>query len=467
MTKTTNVLVIMTDELRRDVLECYGGRAITPNMDALAAKGRRFDAAYTPSPICVPARASIATGRYVHETGCWANAQPYSGAPESWHHRLREAGHEVTSIGKLHFRSSGDDNGFSEEVNPLHVKDGKGWLHGLLRDREDLFEPSGFSANIGPGSDAYTAYDLAVCSSAVDWLRTRGASDVSKPWCLYTSFLRPHYPLTCPQTYFDLYDPDQLPMPRAPGDEQSHPILAGMKRACNYDKHFDDRSRRIACASYFGLCSFVDDMVGRLVQALEEAGLANSTTIILTSDHGECLGDRGFWTKMVMYEEAAAVPLIVTGPHVAPGVCTEPVSLIDLYPTILDLAGVPRDMDPPHARSLLGSLDAKRSVLSEYHDYGASTGMFMLRRDQWKLVCYPGSPPQLFDLSRDPQEEVDLAPLPDMHEVLGSMTSHLHSILDPEAVNAKALADQAHRIKALGGREAILKMQNFDHTPVA
>ena len=137
--KASNILVIMTDELRRDTLGCYGNTYVkTPHIDKLAKEGIRFDNAYTPSPICVPARASIATGKYVHEHRCWANAIPYYGQIDSWHHTLRTSGHRTTSIGKLHFRSDKDDNGFTEEIKPLHVKDGKGWIPGFYA-REQIY----------------------------------------------------------------------------------------------------------------------------------------------------------------------------------------------------------------------------------------------------------------------------------------------------------------------------------------
>ena len=458
----TNVIVIMTDELRRDCLGCYGAPMVqTPHIDALAARGIRYDAAYTPSPICVPARAAFATGRYVHETGFWANAQPYSGTPRSWHHEIRDAGRQMLSFGKLHFRSTSDDNGFTEEIRPLHVKGGKGWIHGLLRDEEDLFDATGFAAHIGPGEDAYTDYDLAVCDAAVDWIGQNGAAD---PWCLYVSFLRPHYPLTCPPEFYNLYDPAKVPMPRAPGPADDHPILAGMRRMCDYDAPFTDETRRIAIASYYGLCSFVDAQVGRIMGALEAAGMVEDTTVIFTSDHGECLGDRGFWTKMVMYEEAVAVPLIMAGPGIAPGVEAAPVSLIDLYPTVTELSGIAADT-PPHARSLLAATP-DRAILSEYHDYGAQTGMFMLRRGRWKLVVYPGHASQLFDLEADPGEMRDLAGDPGHAQVVADMLSALRDIADPDEVNSRAFADQAERIADLGGRDAIRAMENYDHTPV-
>ena len=434
----------------------------------------RFDAAYTPSPICVPARAAFATGRYVHEIGCWANAQPYAGSPESWHHKLRAAGRDIPSIGKLHFRSTDDDNGFSEEIEPLHVRHGQGWVHGLLRDELDLFDASGFAANIAPGDDGYSRYDRAVCEATVDWLNTRSPGADTPPWGMFVSFLRPHYPLTCPPEFYDLYDPEKLPAPRAaaPRSGADHPVLANLREACDYDAPFTDETRRIAVASYYGLCSFVDALVGRIVHTLAETGLDATTTMIFTSDHGECLGDRGFWTKMVMYEEASAVPLIIAGPGIDAGVCSAPVSLIDLYPTVLELTGVPAASGtdaPKHARSLMSTArapDHERPILSEYHDYGAQTGMFMLRKDRWKLVVYPGFPSQLFDLEADPEENHDLGNDPAHADTVAAMLAALRKIADPDDVNARAFEDQAARIAELGGRDAIRAMQNYDHTPV-
>ena len=304
----------------------------------------------------------------------------------------------------------------------------------------------------------------------MNWLDQRDPA--AGPWCLYVSFLRPHYPLTCPPEFYDLYDPAKVPMPRtaATSSGADHPILEGMRQACDYDAPFTDQTRRIAIASYYGLCSFVDDLVGRITGTLATRGLDQSTHVIFTSDHGECLGDRGFWTKMVMYEEATTVPLIMTGPGLAPGQITAPVSLIDLYPTVLDLAGVAVSGDAPaHAKSLRETAqmpDPDRAILSEYHDYGAQTGMFMLRRGQWKLVVYPGHPCQLFDLVADPGETRDLAAAPTMADTLTGMLAALHEIADPDRVNAHAFADQAQRIAQLGGREAIRARKNYDHSPV-
>ena len=137
ISKPANVLFILSDEHTRDVTGCYGHPFIkTPHLDRLAARGTRFDAAYTNCPICVPARASLHTGTYGADNRCWDNAHPYDGSMRSWAHRLRDAGHQTLSIGKLHFRSDKDDNGFVQELIPLHVVDGQGDLLGLVRTPE-------------------------------------------------------------------------------------------------------------------------------------------------------------------------------------------------------------------------------------------------------------------------------------------------------------------------------------------
>ena len=128
-----NFLVIMSDEHRRDAMGCMGHAQVkTPHLDALARRGVVFERAYTASPMCVPTRAAVATGLPVHQTGHWDSASPYAGTPDSWMHALRTAGHEVVSIGKLHFRSAEDDNGFTDEILPIHVVGGVGWTVGLL-----------------------------------------------------------------------------------------------------------------------------------------------------------------------------------------------------------------------------------------------------------------------------------------------------------------------------------------------
>ena len=174
--KPTNVLFILSDEHSRRVLGCYGHKMIrTPNLDRLAARGVRFADAYTNSPICVPARASLATGRYPHQIRFWDNGIAYDGSVPTWHHRLRQAGHEVTSIGKLHFRSADDDNGFSQEIMPLHINDGIGDPLGWLRDPLPVRKATlRLAKDAGRGDSTYQDYDQKITDAAVDLAQGAG-----------------------------------------------------------------------------------------------------------------------------------------------------------------------------------------------------------------------------------------------------------------------------------------------------
>ena len=254
--KNLNVLFLFSDEHRRDALGCYNHSLVqTPNLDALAAAGTRFTQAYTPSPICVPARAAMATGRYVNETRCWSNAQAYQGQPESFGHALQNAGRIVESIGKLHYRGAEFANGFDREHLPLYIRGGKGWIKGLLRNHEAVLDCSHYASEIGPGEDPYTDYDLGVTRAACDWLASRKNSSNNLPWTLFVSWLRPHYPLTCPPGFYDLYPLSRMDSARFTEDNQlpRHDVVQTIRRNFDYDHFFDDHSRQVARASYYGL----------------------------------------------------------------------------------------------------------------------------------------------------------------------------------------------------------------------
>ena len=176
----------------------------TPNLDQLASHGTVFGDAYTPCPICVPARACFATGRHVHETGHWDNAMPYTGTPESWGHILQRNGVQVESIGKLHYRDAKDDNGFDKCHVPMMVKDGVGMVWASLR-REDervAIENRMLGDYIGAGESDYTRYDASVADRAVRWLSQKSSSNDERDWCLYVGFVAPHFPLVCPEHVF-------------------------------------------------------------------------------------------------------------------------------------------------------------------------------------------------------------------------------------------------------------------------
>lgn len=474
-TQATNMLFILSDEHTRDVTGCYGHPFIkTPHLDQLAERGTRFDAAYTNCPICVPARASLHTGTHVADNGCWDNAHPYDGGIRSWAHRLRAAGHYTMSIGKLHFRSDKDDNGFVDEVIPLHVVDGQGDLLGLIRAPEPAARggTADLAATAGPGESTYARYDRNIRDGAIHWL-THRAKKQDKPWCLFVSFVKPHFPLVAPQQFYDMYPLDSVPMPRLYGAEHAptHPVLAALKRCMNYDDSFSPEKVRIALAAYYGMVSFLDDNIGQVLAALESNGLEGNTRVIYTSDHGDNLGNRRLWGKSVHYEEAAAVPLIIAGPGIPRGRGSPtPVTLVDVYPTIVQGVGLALDAAEQAlpGRSLvdLAQQDQpERVAFGEYHAAGSITAMYMVRKGRWKYIHHVGYAPELFDLQVDPGETHDLAGDAAHSPTLALMEAELRRIVDPEAVNARAFADQKAKIERHGGVQALIARGDFGYSP--
>lgn len=469
--KPKNHLFLMSDEHSRRVMGCYGDTIVkTPNLDKLAASGTRFTNAYTPSPICVPARASLATGRYLHQHKNWSCAEPYNGALPSWSHRLRDEDHHCTSIGKLHFRSTADDNGFEEEILPQHCINGQGWIKGLIRDHPmpDYDEGTkAFSEAIGEGESAYTKHDRQITDAACDWLRKIAAVKPEKPWVLFVSFISPHYPLISPPEFYQLYDPKKMPLPHHMDESPTHPTLKELYSFFNYKDHMVGNKIGQGLAAYYGLCSYVDHMIGEIMDVLTEFGLNDDTRISYTSDHGEMLGNHGMWTKQIMYEDAVGIPLIITGPDIPTGkVVDTPASLIDFYPTILEGVGISlneteRNLPGRNLLDLANHEAPKRAIVSEYHDGGVTKGFFMLRHNQWKLIYYAGQEPQLFDLVSDPYENLDLAQSKFHRHILEECKTKLYEILDPEVVDMQARNDQAEVIAKLGGRDAILNKEGM------
>ena len=469
----SNLLVIMSDEHQARAMGCAGHDFVqTPHLDRLAARGTRFTNAYTPSPICVPARAAFATGQHVHQVRLWDNAMPYTGATPGWGHALQAAGVPVESIGKLHYRDIADAAGFDVEHIPMMVADGVGMVWASIRREEErvLADHRMLGDYIGPGTSKYTEYDAAVLRHTLDWLRQR-VRELPRPWCLYVGLVAPHFPLVVDQEFFDLYPLADLPPVKLhPKDGFArHPWVEKQNAFMDMESKFVDAQERLrAMAAYYGLCTWLDHNIGQIIATLGEEGLLNDTIIVYTSVHGDNVGARGLWGKSNMYDEAAAVPLIIAGPGVRQGTCDTPVSLIDISETILDHFGA--ELDTVRAGASLYKLaaaptDTDRSVLSEYHASGSVSGAFMLRRGNWKYIHYVGYPPELFDLRNDPEETRDLAGDPAHRAVCQEMAAALNAICDPQAVDTQAFADQAAMIAGYGGREASLKLGAPAATP--
>jgi choline-sulfatase len=471
-----NLIVIMSDEHNPKVMGCNGHPLVqTPNIDRLAATGTSFRRAYTTCPVCVPARAAFAVGKYVHQIGFWDNADAYDGVIPSWHHRLRAKGHRVTSIGKLHFRGhAGDDYGFDDVQIAMQIIEGKGDLMGLVRN--DLPE-RGLSWKIaklaGPGESPYTAYDREIASRAQIWLREEAPKHRDRPWVLFVSFVCPHFPLIAPPEFYYRYPLDRMPVPKLYGKSvrPEHPYLRDYANSFTYDRSFDPERLRKAVAAYYGLCSFLDDNIGRVLRTVEDLGLGDSTRILYTSDHGDNLGARGLWGKSTMYEEVAGVPLIIAGPGIPEGRRIDTAaSHVDTYPFILEAVGASTpDQYDGHPGVSLARLAAgevpDRNVLAEYHGMGSTTGAFMIRHGRWKYVHYVAYAPQLFDLDADPEELNDRGTDPAYAGVRAECLGRLRAICDPAEVDARAKRRQAELLAENGGREAVIRRGDLGFSP--
>lgn len=467
---TKGLVIILSDEHRADALSCAGHPFVqTPNLDTLAARGTRFTDAYTPSPICVPARAAFATGKHVHQTGHWDNSMPYTGSPDSWGHVLQRGGVQVESVGKLHYRDPSDPVGFDQEHIPMMVKDGVGMVFASIRREDERVEAQGrmLGEYIGAGQSDYTRYDEAVVARASQWFEDKAASGDDRDWCLYIGLVAPHFPLVCPEPFFSKYRAMDLPEPKLlPRDGYvQHPWVAKQNAFMDSEAKFkSEDERKDAIAAYWGLCEWLDHNVGRILTSLETAAL--EADVIYASDHGDNTGARGLWGKSNMYRESVSIPMIAALDGMPIGTCDTPVSLVDLSRTIPEYFGLEWNDDSagePLQDIAANPFDPEREIISQYHAAGAVSGAYMLRTGRWKYIEYVGFEPELFDLDADPEEMTNLAP--DHAVLVAELSKKLKRHVDSIAANEAAFKAQDALIESFGGREAALQLGARGATP--
>ena len=476
MTHPGNLILILTDNHSRNFLSASGHLTVqTPNLDRLAKRGVRFENAYAATALCCPARAALATGRFPHQTGFWDNATMYDGSVLTWHHRLRAAQIPVTAIGKLHYRSAKDDNGFTEEIHTMHVVDGVGSPLTLLRATEEgVPNRSGHKAiyaNSGEGETDYQLYDRQITARAIEWMETN--ADNPEPWALIVSYTSPHPPFRAEQKFWEQYPPEEMPLPsnwNAP-NRYDHPAMAYLARMNQLTGGMDEAFVRNAYAGYCALITQTDAEIGKVIDHAEQLGITDSTRMIYTSDHGEAIGAHGILGKANLHEHSAAVPLIMAGPGLPQGrTVSDFVNHVDLFPTVLDLFDLPAADDTDlHGRSLLSVIDGltkPRPAFVEYHAMGSLNSSFMIRLDDWKLIYHVGMANQLFDLSEDPEEANDRLANGETHPKEAELVALLLERIDPEALDARSKADQRARIEELGGLEAVRNAGSFAASPI-
>ena len=480
MNGNTNIVLFITDNHARALLGAAGHPTVkTPNLDRIAKNGVSFTNAYCASPLCCPSRAAIATGRYPHQTGYWDNSLAYDGKTPTWHHRVREQGHSVASIGKLHYRSGRNDNGFSEEILPLHILNETGAVIALLRATPKGMPQRAGHGKIydksGIGEADYQTYDRQITEAAIQWLEENGRK-TGKPWVLMVSYASPHPPFSVPHDIWDMYPLDDVPMPVQwrKSDQPDHPALKYLNWMNMFEDEFDEDLIRRVVAGYCGLITVTDAQIGKVVTKLEQMDLMDSTRIIYTSDHGEAAGHHGIMGKSNHYEHSIGVPLMMQGPGIEPGTNIEDVvSLVDLFPTIVEGVGAElaeADADLP-GQSLWplmagGNSTSAGQAFTEFHAMGSVNASFALRKSDHKLIYHVGMPSQLFDLSNDPLEEHDLLSGGGSHPEADALEAELRMLVDPETTDQRAKADQKARIEELGGVDAVSKAGIFSASPI-
>lgn len=452
MSSRPNVLLILADEHAPQFSGIYGHSIVrSPNLDRLGAEGVVFDGAYCNSPICVPSRMSLMTGRLPSSDGVYDNASPLRSDTVTWAHLLRSIGYDVVLAGKQHFVGPDQLHGFRAQIShDLHASA----LHPIYRWDDGVSpanKPWHHLRTIGPGTTPELEVDDDVEAKSVDYIRSKADSD--EPWVLVSSYIAPHFPFVAPQKYWDMYDPDAVDMPHIPTghlDEQ-HPLYRRLRSTFGLDDVSEEQIRR-ARAAYYALVTYLDDKVGRLLQTLEETGQADNTIVVFTADHGEMLGEHGLWRKSTFYEHSARVPLVMRWPGVVGGGrrVPEAVSLVDFVATLLEVADVEptRPLDGTSLTTLMSGSDPgwKDEAISEYVAHGILGPTAMLRRGKYKFNYIHGETPELYDLEADPGEFTNLAGDEAYRAIVAEMQAALLSRWDAAGLDQEVRRSQTDRM---------------------
>ncbi len=432
MAQRPNILIMVSDQHSPHVLGCAGDAVIrTPHLDALAQRGIMFDNAYCAAPLCVPSRMTFLTSRHCSDINVWTNAGTLASDIPTFAHALGAGGYETVLAGRMHYYGPDQHHGFHQrlvgDVSPT-IWGGSG---APLRPI-----PPGSTGQVrraveiaGPGRTAYQAFDDAVMEAARDYLLEKAQEDSDQPFCLVAGFVLPHCPFIAPKELYDYYY-DRVEMPEIPEGylENLHPVMKQWRERRGIED-LTEEEIRAARAGYYGIVEYFDSRVGGVLEALNEAGLADDTIVIYFSDHGECAGENGLWWKSNFYEASAGVPMIISAPQRFPqGVVREEVvSLLDLAPTLTEIGEAP-PMPRISGRSMLPLLTGENAqnwpdeAICEFIQHRKEPPGRMIRQGPWKLIHYHGYEPMLFNLEHDPHEFHDRAGDPQCRDV----RQHLH-----------------------------------------
>jgi choline-sulfatase len=463
----------MVDQLGAGWLPAYGHPVVdAPSTTALARAGVVFESAYCPSPLCAPSRAALLTGRLPSRIEAFDNGAELRASLPTIAHHLRAAGYATCLTGKMHFVGPDQLHGFEERLTTDIYPADLGWTPDWRRPvGERLPWYHTMESVLSPGVCAASMqldYDDEVAFHAVRRIFDFARAGLPEPFFLVVSFSHPHDPWEVRRPYWDRYDRDAIEPPAVPPIplQEADPHSRRLREMIGIDEAgLTDEQVRTARHGYYAAISYVDERIGEVLDALRDAGLDRETTVVLTADHGEMLGERGLWYKMSFFEPSARVPLIVSAPgRISPGRRAEPVSLLDLAPTLLDLATPGRaeelksDMDGSSLVTLLdGPEPGRPAVAGEYLAEGVTAPAVMIRRGRHKFIRCEGDPDQLYDLENDPHELVNLAEQPAHAELRASFRDEVAARWNLPDLERRVLESQRERrlvAEALGAGHA-------------
>jgi choline-sulfatase len=469
----------MADQLTASALATYGNTVSkTPTIDALAAAGVVFESAYTNSPLCAPSRYVFLSGKLPSSIGAYDNAAELPSEVLTFAHHLRHAGYRTVLSGKMHFCGADQTHGFEERLTTDIYPADFGWTPDW---EQPEVRPSWYH-NMGSVLDAGLCvrtnqldFDDEVVFKANQYLFDHVRNTPDQPFCLTVSMTHPHDPYTIPAEFWNLYNDDDVPMPRnviaqASQDPQSQRIL---KVIDLWGQTMPPEAIQRARRAYFGACSYIDANIGKLVKTLNDCGLGDDTIIVFSGDHGDMLGERGLWYKMHWFEMAARVPLVIHAPgRFAAHKVDASVSTIDLLPTFVALAGGMLEPSLPlDGRSLLPHLQGTGGhdeVIGEYMAEGTNAPLVMIRRGDFKFIYSTQDPCLLFNVANDPDELNNLANssiTPEHQTLLNDFLAETAQRWDMPALHAQVLASQRRR-RFVDGALTQGKLTSWDHQPV-
>jgi len=456
-----NIVIIMADQLAPHFCGAYGHPvAKTPNMDALAERGMRFDAAYCNSPLCAPSRFAFMSGQLISRIAAYDNASEFRATIPTFAHYLKALGYRTCLSGKMHFVGPDQKHGFQDRVTTdiypadfAWTPDWEApderidkWYHNMQTVKESGLAHATFQID----------YDDEVGFAAKRWLfdraRDRGLGD-DAPFALVASFIHPHDPYVARPEWWNLYSDEEIDLPHnvIPPEQQdpfSRRVMDGIEAST---VPLSDEEVRRARRAYLANVSYFDSKIGELVKTLDEIGELDKTIVIVTADHGDMLGERGLWYKMNFFEHSSRVPLIMAGPDIVRGTARNACSLIDILPTLVEIGGGDTTLlgEPVDGRSLMplarGHHDPVDEAIGEYCAEMTPYPVFMIRRGPLKYIHCDADPPQLYDLEDDPLERVNLAQNPSHANIAAAFAAEVRERWNSEDLRQAIIATQKSR----------------------